>query len=319
MGNDNYLDWLILPKEPGDKLDALKIKNGKSWIENAKAIRDQEWEEMLARMKQINLWNGEEPGHVESVGQKQPSIYVYPEQQNGAPRGAIIISAGGGFIYKSHWEAQYVAERFYDAGLSTFILNYRVRPYEIKHSLADLSRAIRFLRANAERFNIRSDKIAVTGFSAGGVLSTFASTLYDNGNQNDNDPIERVSSRPDAAIIGYGTVSYTKRLEEFASPFRYAEQQRKSKDSPDLTIHAGCPPFFIWQTIADDPRYSCSFVSALTEVGVPSELHIFPEGAHGIGLADGGHKYAPYYRSTSRWSQMAIEFLENLGFGKLKI
>ena len=86
------------------------------------------------------------------------------------------------------------------------------------------------------------------------------------------------------------------------------------KLSPDRNLRTDCPPFFIWQTNADDPRHGTDFVRELTNYGIPCEFHIFAEGPHGGGLYDGKHRFAPYCRSTSRWPQLAGEFLENLGF-----
>jgi hypothetical protein len=96
--------------------------------------------------------------------------------------------------------------------------------------------------------------------------------------------------------------------------FSFASQNGRSEYSAEKNIRSDCPPFFLWETVNDDPRVILNFGKELTVYGVPFELHIFPEGEHGCGLADGSDEHTPYFRSTSRWSAMAAEFLENLKF-----
>jgi acetyl esterase/lipase len=310
----DHFNWLTDPKISGDRAEAEKIQNGKSWVENAKEMRLKEWAEMLKGMDPVDIWEKEVPGFKEEYKQRKPAVVLYPGKKEGKPRGAVLISAGGGFMFKSVWEAEPVARRFYDAGFTSFIMDYRVQPYEMKYSEMDVMRAIKFIRFHAGEFNINPDKIAALGGSAGGILSAMAAVKFDYGLPDQSDPVERQSSRPDVVILSYGARILTDELTPLATPFLYDNQKRLSLESVEHNLRGDSPPFFIWQTIADDPRYSCHFGNALTAHGIPFELHIFPEGPHGCGLADGSHKFAPYFRSTVRWSQMAAEFLENCGF-----
>ena len=65
----------------------------------------------------------------------------------------------------------------------------------------------RYLRLHADELGICPDKIAIGGFSAGGMLSAYAATQFSYGNLQAVDAAERVSSRPDAALILYGAMS----------------------------------------------------------------------------------------------------------------
>lgn len=306
--------WISGLRYAPDRIEAEKIQNGKSWIENAAEARTREWKALLDRMKPIYLWPNGAPGFDESFGQRQPAIYPYPQIREGEPRGAIIISAGGGYMFKSEWEAEPIARFFYEKGFATFIMDYRVQPYDIEISKMDAIRSVRFVRCHAAELNVLPDRIAVLGGSAGGKQSSFAATMFDDGDPTSDDPVERCSSRPDACVLSYGSFSYADALTATATPFDWEKQQCMIRNDPRSHLNPDCPPFFVWQTNADDPRYACHFCERLTEQGIPFELHIFPEGAHGCGLADGGHPNAPYCRSTSRWGTMAAEFLQNLGF-----
>jgi acetyl esterase/lipase len=314
MADSNDFEWLTRLKISADREEAEKIQNGKSWIENAKTMRLQEWADMLKDMKPMDIWENGAPGFREEYNQRQPAVILYPGKKNGSPRGSVLISAGGGFLFKSVWEAKPIAQKFYDAGFTSFIMDYRVQPYEMKYSEMDVMRAIKFIRYNAAEFNVKPDKIAVLGGSAGAILSAAAAVKFDYGIANHDDPVEQVSSRPDVVIMSYGARTLTDVLTPLATSFSYEEQKKTSSESVEHNIRHDSPPFFIWQTIADDPRYSCNFGNVLTARGIPFELHIFPEGPHGCGLADGNHRFAPYCRSTARWSQMVAEFLENCGF-----
>lgn len=96
-----------------------------------------------------------------------------------------------------------VAGFFARAGFNAAILTYRLKPYSRRDAMHDMQRAIRLLRARRDELGI-TDKIAVMGFSAGGMLSGNCATHYDAGDTAASDPVERFSCRPDAAVLGYG-------------------------------------------------------------------------------------------------------------------
>ena len=311
----HFLDWINKEKNSPDRIEMEALQNRKSWIENAREMRTKEWNTLLEKMKGCPLWEDGAPDFNESFGQRQPALYEYPDPVDDTLRGAVIICPGGGFMFKSEWEAEPVARRFFEAGFRTFILDYRVQPYDRAVSGSDAIRAVRYLRYHADRFHVKSDKICMTGGSAGGLQTLMPSVCFDYGDPVAKDPVERVSSRVDAAIVWYGTFQFACVPMEPGGGFSFEKQNEKARmNAETLRLRPDCPPFFIWQTVNDDPRYLCRFGEALTDNGIPFEMHLFADAPHGCGLADGGHKYAPYARGTSRWSQMAIEFLENLEF-----
>ena len=225
----------------------------------------------------------------------------------------------GRIQFKSEWEAEPVARYFYEKGFATFIMDYRVFPYTQMDSMLDSLRSVRYVRYHAKELNILPNKIAVLGGSAGAMQSAKAATAFDAGDPNAEDPVERVSSRPDACILSYGIWAQEDVLQRIGEPFDWEKQRLIEEDpysiySAKRHLNSKCPPFFVWQTNADDPRPGCSFCIAPYEYGHTVRVSHLPEGAHGGGLYDGKHRYAPYARSTSRWPQMASEFLENMGF-----
>jgi len=279
-------------------------------------LRIKQWADMFDEIiaegwEIVQLWPEGAPGFKEEYGQVQPRIAIM-DPHEGEARGFIIFCAGGGFNIKSFNEAKPVAERFHALGFNTAVLDYRLNPYSRLDALADAKRAIRYIRANAAKYNTMPDKIAIGGFSAGGALTGFAATLFDYGDPNAEDELERVSSRPDAAIQCYGSRSSAASTMG-QRKYDVAAQNEIAKLSTDKNLRHDCPPFFLFQTAADDPRGVITMGKELADMGIPFEAHIFQGGTHGNGLFDGNcdTEDVPH---TAHWSELAGEWLKDLGF-----
>lgn len=151
------------------------------------------------------------------------------------------------------------------------------------------------------------------GFSAGGHLAATLATHFDSGDPDSADPVERFSCRPDAIVLGYAAVSFGR--------FRHhgSFQRLLGNDPPEALVRdLSCeeqvtpetPPAFIWQT-ADDASVpvenSLLFAMALRRHRVPFELHVFPSGRHGLGLA----RELP---EVARWTELCRDWLLRQGF-----
>ncbi len=259
------------------------------------------------------LW---EPGRVpyfdDSYGQQPPSLTSYL-LRDGVKKGCVIVCPGGAYAMKADHEGGPVAERINSYGISAVTLDYRVAPYRYPAMQVDLLRAIRYLRYHADELDVDPEKIAVLGFSAGGHLVVSSLCLFDDGCE-DGDEVDRVSSRPDAAILCYPVVSLT--YETHAGSRQNLlgglpdEEALAHRLSGELQVKADTPPCFLWHT-ADDGSVPVSnsirMFTALCDKGVPAELHIFPHGPHGLGLGDGTH-------DVSAWPELMAHWLDDLGF-----
>lgn len=252
--------------------------------------------------RKIMLWEGKAPYTDQSPDQEQPSI---ADCAVAGSKGAVIVVPGGGYCMKADHEGAPIAEMINEAGVSAFVLDYRVAPCDPYAPLSDLKRAIRVVRA------MGYEKVAVLGFSAGGHLACSAATMYDLGNHDAEDPVERLSSRPDAFIPCYAVVSF--------AAFRHQGSLLnllgiKSEDwtlirkfSAELHITEDTPEAFIWHTAADQGvpvENSLRLASALAVHGVPFELHIFPFGRHGLGLAKEMPDVAQWAGLLQNWLKM---------------
>ena len=279
-----------------------------------------EWQESLEGLKFIPLWPKGTPGFVPEYGQEEPKLCLLPPQEQ--VRGMVLVCAGGGYHMKSVFEGRMVAEKYHAYGFNAAVLDYRCRPYTRRQALDDAQRALRLLRYHAKEWNIDPNHIAIGGFSAGGNLSSTAAVLYDHANALVGDGADQVSCRPDGEIQCYGAITYplSKALEQHG-PLPggdAAEAEEESRMfSPELHITKATPPFFMWMTGEDEiiPRAGLyETAMALESAGVSYELHVFPEGIHGVALADGSSKFGKKDDHTAMWHRLSCEWLEKLGF-----
>lgn len=291
----------------------------------APLIRDRhlKWAAMWDELKQKGiqrtyLWDDENAVQAfdGAAGQPVPSLAIWPIQQG--KRGIIVVCAGGGFMFKSANEAWPVADAFHQKGLNAAILDYRYLPYLREAAKDDGLRAIRYLRYHADRLGIATDHIAIGGFSAGGILTSMVNTSFDPGNPIADDPIDRVSSRPDAAFQMYGSFRTMPSLAA-AKPshplmFSFEELQQKAKLDFIFSLPLDAPPMFMAQTDGDDPHHVLYMALAYADRGIPHEYHLFHGGPHGGALFDGADQDTPDFPHTAHWITLAAEWFALMGF-----
>ncbi|MBR6915030.1 MAG: prolyl oligopeptidase family serine peptidase, partial [Clostridia bacterium] len=167
---------------------------------------------------------------------------------------------------------------------------------------------------HADELLIDPDKIAVLGFSAGGHLASCASTVYDGG-LSDGDEIDRTSCRPDAGILCYAVISM---LEPWTHDGTRDVMMGDRPDREELTrrltgylnVTEDTPPIFMFHTTEDSTvpqQNSLLMAQALAEKKIPYELHMFMDGGHGLGLAEGRP-------GLEKWGELASIWLKKLGF-----
>jgi acetyl esterase/lipase len=258
------------------------------------------------------LWPDGAPGALGTTDKDKPSITPYlAKSPNGT---AVIVCPGGGYqnLAMDH-EGVQIAKWLNSLGISAFVLQYRLGPkYHHPAMINDAQRAIRTVRSRAADLHIQPDRIGIWGFSAGGHLASTAATHFDAGNASAPDPIDRVGSRPDFAILSYPVIS----LGEYAHVGSRNNLLGKEPDpklvedlSNDLRVTPQTPPTFLFHTSADPVvpvENSVRFYLALRKAGVPAEMHIFQNGPHGVGLATTD-------ATLSAWSGLLANWLRERG------
>jgi acetyl esterase/lipase len=261
-----------------------------------------------AEPETIPLWADRVPGALGSEDTDRPTLTVYrPRQASGA---SIVIAPGGGYgaLAMNH-EGRQVANVLNAAGLTAFVLKYRLGPrYRHPIELGDAQRAIRLVRARAQDFGIVPDRIGMMGFSAGGHLASAAATHFDGGKADAADPVDRVSSRPDFLVLAYPVISFDPAIAHAGSIRNLLGDRPDSKLledlSTDLRVTPETPPTFLFHTNADTgvvAENSVRFYLALRRAKVPAELHIFENGPHGVGLALGDPALGAWPTLLTTW------------------
>ena len=245
----------------------------------------------------IPLWTGTAPGEKGDIGPEHdqpaknpddnvrriadvsaPSLTIYrppADKNNGA---AVIICPGGGYnILAWNLEGTEIAEWLNSLGVTGIVLKYRVpaRKGLEKYTapLQDAQRAMSLVRQRSSEWGIAPDRIGILGFSAGGHLAAALSNNFATRGYEAVDEIDRVSCRPDFAVLVY--------------PAYLAVKKVGPDLSPELKITPQTPPTFLTMTEDDDgagvegPLY---YYLALKRAKVPAEMHLYPKGGHGYGL-----------------------------------
>jgi len=230
------------------------------------------------------------------------------------PVGAIIVLPGGGYGTKMiSYEGRDVCARLNEAGFHSFMLEYRVAPNKHPAPLVDAAEAVRVVRRNAAKWKIKSDKIAVLGFSAGGHLAASICVHHDLAESLVPDRENKVSTRPDAGILCYPVLSSGKFGHRGSFENLIGENpsdELAKKMSLELNVHKNVPPVFLWHTANDacvPVENSLLFAQALSSHKVPFELHVYPDGPHGMGL--GGSD--PH---VATWVNLCVEWLKKMDF-----
>lgn len=265
----------------------------------------------------VGLYHGDAPNALGTGEQDSPSVTVYRPAPDRATGAAVVVCPGGGYGVLAPHEGKPIAQWLNSLGITGVVLKYRLGPrYHHPVMMNDVARAIRLVRANAAEWKLDDRRIGVLGFSAGGHLASTAATHFDEGDAKSADPIERVSSRPDVAILVYPVVTMT-------DPFTHAGSRENllgMNPAPGLIdllsnekqVTARTPPTFLVHTADDDVvpvENSLMFAMACRKARVPVEIHVFEHGPHGIGLAAGDP-------ILGAWTGLCARWLEKRGFLK---
>lgn len=260
----------------------------------------------------LSLWNGKAPVGENKFSDEDPTITVYrAAKPNGT---AIVICPGGGYGGLAiQPEGHGIARWLNKHGITGVVLKYRMPKGRSSVPLSDAQRAIRMTRLHSKDWKIDDSKVGVMGFSAGGHLASTCATRFSKGDPKSEDPHERISTRPDFAILIYPVITMgehthggSKRNLLGSKP---GSDQVKAFSS-ELRVTSKTPPTFLAHA-ADDkpvpPINSELFYEALKSKKVPARYLKLPNGGHGLN----GYK-GP---SWDAWQKKSLDWLDTLNPG----
>ena len=261
------------------------------------------------------LWPNGAPMATGDAEKDKPTLSLYPAPAEKANGASVVVCPGGGYggLAKSH-EGHDIAVWYNSLGVSAFVLTYRYSPYRHPVPMLDVQRAIRTVRARAAEWKVDPARIGVMGFSAGGHLVSTALTHFDDGKADAEDPIEKVSCRPDWGVLCYPVIALDQPYTHQGSKKNLlGDRVNDAALVEDLSTYRRVtektPPCFLFHTTTDEPvppENSIDFYLALRKAKVPCELHIYEKGRHGVGLA-------PKDPVLSSWPERLAQWLEVRG------
>jgi acetyl esterase/lipase len=242
----------------------------------------------------------------------------------------MVICPGGGYVSHAPHEGRDYARWLNEQGIAAFVLQYRLGTarherqggYRHPAMLQDAARAVRTVRSRAGEWGIDPRRIGHErsggGSTVGGHLAATLLTHFDAGDPSAGDPIERESSRPDRGVLCYPVITMGEQghagcrqslLGDAPSP----ELVRLL--SNELQVTSETPPTFLFHTVEDTGvpvQNSLLVAAALAAHGVPFALHVYPRGAHGIGL--GTREWDPAARHP--WTTQCALWLQEQEFAR---
>jgi acetyl esterase/lipase len=235
-----------------------------------------------------------------------PTMMVYPPTAANTGTAVLVFPGGAYMRLAMDIEGTDTCKWLNGIGVTCLLVKYRVPqpsgaaghyPADVS-DLEDAQQAMRLAKAHAKEWGVDPKKIGVMGFSAGGNLAVLMSTHPDDkhveGSAAANDVDTTVDARPAFAILGY--------------PAYLAVGPEQKELDPVYAPNGFTPPTFV-VVAQDDKTYgknSLVYYRALTEAGVPAELHAWPSGGHGFGTY-------PVGKPEAGWTGLAAGWLKRIG------
>jgi acetyl esterase/lipase len=213
------------------------------------------------------------------------------EKQNGT---AVLVIPGGGYgIVAAGHEGADVAKAFNDAGITAFVLKYRIpddacMTDKMFVPLMDAQQALYFIRKNAGEYGIDTSRVGVMGFSAGGHLAATLSTHFDRPARME---LANANLRPNFSMLIYPVISFHPNIAHMGSREnligKNADEKWVNYFSNEDQVNAQTPPAFFVHASDDDVvpvANSIAYYGQLIKYHIPAELHLYEHGGHGFGL-----------------------------------
>ena len=263
------------------------------------------------------LWPEGAPGAKGETDADKPALFFHAAPKETANGACVLICPGGGYgALMMSYEGHDVARWFNSIGVSAAVLRSRLGPaYHHPAPMLDVQRAMRHLRAKAGEYGIDAKRIGVMGFSAGGHLAGTAAVHFDSGKPDAEDVVDKMSSRPDFAVLVYPVISMMDPTTHSGSRANLLganpSPELMEKMSLEKQVTKETPPTFLLHTGEDTvvpAENSVGFYSAMRKAGAPAELHVYRAGQHGVGLDRN--------EATKSWPGLLVDWMGYMGILK---
>ncbi len=209
-------------------------------------------------------------------------------------RPAVIVCPGGGYGSTSPREAEPIAT-------------------------CELSKAVAYVREISAEHNIDPNKIFVCGFSAGGHLVASLGVHWNHPDVIKYSGVKNGENKPNGIILGYPVITGNLDITHKGTinTFIGGREEVKPLASLENYVSEDTPQAFIWHTFSDNAvpvANSLLFANALEKHKVKFEMHIYPDGVHGLSLGD--ISVAPnesiIVSAVQNWIDMSIRWIDEM-------
>jgi len=247
-----------------------------------------------------------------------PGFYAFFPSNQDNKGAAVLICPGGGYERLAYLVAGHqFAKWFNSIGVSAFVLNYRLPTSpDLKQReaapLQDAERAMRVIRANSVKWQIKPDRIGIFGTSAGGHLAANLGIATEDLAKTGDD-LDRLPFEPNFMILVSSVITmgeYTHAGSKKNLLGENPKQDLVDKYSLEKQVTQKTPPVFMVHATDDKSvsvRNSLMFYNALLDKNISASLHIFPQGGHNIALRNNPG-------STEEWTKLCEMWLIEMGF-----
>lgn len=264
----------------------------------------------LAPGESVREPNVEDPNTPNVPAQKVTTPYLIvsrPEKQTSDA--CVIVIPGGGFNVCFYKNEGYPPAKFWnERGYVAAILVYRVpRPERgaiYAPALQDAQRAVKILRANAQKFGFNPDKIGAQGYSAGGCLTLLAATNSATPAYEPQDEIDKLSCK-----LAFAMPVYPAYVLDDGATTHNVNRGENANMLPDFKFDSQTPPMCMIHGDADiySPLGSVEVYKRLRKMNIPAELHIFAGAPHGFMFWDD-------LPNANTWQERCAAWMKKTGF-----
>lgn len=256
----------------------------------------------------------------------EAKLYTYildnsPEIDRNRKRPTIIICPGGAYGFTSDREAEPIAIKMNAMGFNACVLRYSVSPAVFPTALLELSTAVALIRKNAELWHVDKNKVIVAGFSAGGHLAASLGVFWNRSFLSESLGIPNEEVKPNGILLSYPVITSGTHAHRGSFVALLGENYDSLLDEVSLEkqVTDQTPPTFLWHTFTDEAvpvENSLLFADALLKNKVSLEMHIYPEGAHGLSLGTeetkGKDEEWTLQPEVVNWIEMAGRWIKGL-------
>lgn len=204
----------------------------------------------------------------------------------------VLICPGGGYAMTSNREAEPIALQFNSMGYQAAVLRYSCAPAVYPTALCEVAQSVKFIREHAEDWNVDAEKIIVMGFSAGGHLAASYGVFWNELWLTEKMQCDKQLLKPNGLVLCYPVISSKEEIahqDSIKNLLGESYPEMKEQVSLEDKVGKHTPKTFLWHTFTDPvvPFWnSFRFAEALGKAGVPMEYHLYPQGGHGLSLAN---------------------------------